>query len=144
MPGRCFLPLVFLSCCFLAAACSEGLTEPGDFQGLFDLVSVGDAELPVLGAPSGGCPLLIDHGSVALDSSGRYSAVIDAGITQCANGDRHLAYTPDAGTYAIFGDSIEFEPDGAPAAYWGRFVDADRHFLELHHTRGTYTYFRFR
>jgi len=125
-------------------ACDSDGTGPDEMHALFDLTQVEDTPLPVLGAPNGGCPVMIDHGSVALDSNGRFSAMIDAGATQCEDGESQLAYWPDAGTYGIFGDSIAFDPDGDSPAYSGRFVDGDRHFLELHHPRGTYLYVRFR
>jgi hypothetical protein len=139
-----FLLLVLPWMCSLAAACSDDSTGPEGIQALFDLVYVDDQPLPVVGAPSGGCPVLIDHGSIALDTSGRFSAIIDAGTAQCPDGQSSRAYWPDAGTYRVIGDSIEFEPDGTSPAYSGRFVGGDPFVLELHHPRGTYTYFRFR
>jgi len=144
MISRRFLPLVLPWFCSLVAACGGDSTGPEGIQGLFDLQLVDDTPLPVLGAPNGGCPVLIDHGSIALDTSGRFSAMIDAGTTQCSNGQSNPAYWPDAGTYRIIGDSIEFEPDGTSPAYSGRFIGVDLFVLELHHPRGTYTYFRFR
>jgi hypothetical protein len=143
MIQRRFFALLLPWLCLLVGACEEDPTGPEGIQGLFDLQYVGDTLLPVLGAASGGCPVLIDHGSIALDTSGRFSAVIDAGTALCANGDSIRAATPDAGTYQIVDDSIKFTPDGASPAYSGVFIGGD-HFLELHHPRGTYTYFRYR
>jgi hypothetical protein len=143
MLHRRFLFPVLPSLCLLVGACGDDPTGPEGIQGLFDLQYVGETLLPVLGAESGGCPLIIDHGSIALDTGGRFSAVIDAGIALCANGDSIRAATPDAGTYQIVGDSIEFRPDGTSPPYSGVFI-GEGHFLELRHPRGTYTYFRYR
>lgn len=137
------LSVVLVSSALCLGACSSDLVEPERIQGLFDLIYVGDAHVPAFGAPSAGCPLLIDHGSIALDSNGRFSAVIDAGTALCANGDSIPAAYPDAGTYEIVGDSIVFQPDGVSPAYSGTFVGGES-FLEVHHSRGTYTYFRYR
>lgn len=125
-------------------ACESEATGPEEMHGLFDLTEVANTPLPALGAPNGDCPVLMDHGSIALDTSGRFSAMIDAGTTQCANGDSNPAYWPDAGSYRIRGDSIEFDPDGDSPTYSGKFMDADRKFLEMDHPRGTYLYARFR
>src|SRR5688500_4165340 len=97
------LSLIFL----LLGACDEDPTEPEAIHGLFDLQYVEGTLLPVLGAASGGCPVLIDHGSIALDTSGRFSAVIDGGTAICPNGDSIRSATTDAGTYKLVGDGIE-------------------------------------
>ncbi|MFO8174358.1 MAG: hypothetical protein ACQET1_10200 [Gemmatimonadota bacterium] len=144
MFARRFLVLFLALASGTLVACDGDATGPEGMHALFDLTHVEDSPLPVLGAAQGGCPVLIDHGSIALDSNGRFSAMIDAGTTQCEDGDSHPAHWPDAGVYRIFGDSIEFDPDGDSAPYSGRFVDEDRHFLELHHPRGAYLYVRFR
>jgi hypothetical protein len=129
---------------FLTGAC-DSPTEPKGVQALYTLIRLNGEQLPTAGATNGGCAVTVTHGSFALDSNGRYSALLDAGDSQCPNGLTGKAYWPDSGRYRIAGAQIHFVPDGSDAPYDGHFVPADtasQFVLEVSHARGQYSFFR--
>lgn len=135
-----------LSTIILSLSACDSPTTPERVQGLYELIQFDGTSLPAKGSPNGGCSLLVTHDSIALDSNGRYAAVINAGPVTCPDGNTHEAYWPDAGTYQIQGERIDFQPDDPAAlAFSGRFASAgsvERYSLTIEHVRGTYDYMR--
>jgi hypothetical protein len=144
MRHRRIIPVLAISI-ILASACSDSPTEPQGIQALYTLITLNNHNLPTLGAPNGGCPVNVTNGSFALDTSGRYSALLDAGDSVCPDGRIGKAYWTDSGSYTIHGAQIELVPDGDDAPYSGHFEAAGEEtefLLVVNHTRGEYHFFR--